>query len=171
MLYGLCMKSALEIVYGIVPSPFGTCLIATLDKKLCKLSFVDSASKATSELRRAWPKAELIRNDKAVKPLIAKIFTKSKAKKNVPFVIQGTNFQLKVWKAMMSIPFGKTKSYKEVAKAVGAPNAFRAVGSACGKNPIGMLIPCHRVLASDGSLGGFGWGLKRKQQMLDWEQK
>ncbi|QQR61338.1 methylated-DNA--[protein]-cysteine S-methyltransferase [Candidatus Uhrbacteria bacterium] len=164
------MKSALKIAYGIVPSPFGSCLIATLDKKLCKLSFVDNQSKVMNELRRAWPQAELIRDDKAVKPFVAKIFTKSKAKKNVPFVIQGTDFQIKVWKAMMSIPFGKTKSYKDVAKAVGAPYAFRAVGSACGKNPIGVLIPCHRVLASDGSLGGFGWGLKRKQEMLDWEQ-
>lgn len=165
------MKSVLKIVYGIAPSPFGSCLIATLDKKLCKLSFVDNQSKAMSELRRTWPKAELIRDDKAIKPFIAKIFTKSKAKKNVPFVIKGTDFQIKVWKAMMAIPLGQTKSYKEVAKAVGAPKAFRAVGSACGKNPIGMLIPCHRVLASDGGLGGFGWGLKRKQEMLDWEQK
>jgi AraC family transcriptional regulator of adaptative response/methylated-DNA-[protein]-cysteine methyltransferase len=165
------MKSALTIVYGVVPSPFGSCLIATIDKKLCKLSFVDSAGKAIGELHRAWPKAELIRSDKPMKSLASKIFTKSKAKKNIPFVIKGTDFQVRVWKAMMSIPFGKTKSYKEVAKAVGAPNAFRAVGSACGKNPIGMLIPCHRVLASDGSLGGFGWGLERKKEMLDWEQK
>ena len=165
------MKSALEIVYGIAPSPFGSCLIAMIDKKLCKLSFVDSKAKAMSELRRTWPKAELIHNDKDIQPFVAKIFTKSKAKKTIPFVIKGTPFQMKVWKVMMQIPFGKTKSYKDVARVVGAPKAFRAVGSACGKNPIGMLIPCHRVLASDGSLGGFGWGLKRKQQMVDWEQE
>jgi len=165
------MKSSSTIVYGITSSPFGTVVIGLIDGKLAKLSFVDNAGKAVSEIRKTWPKFDLIRDDKKVSSFAKKIFTKSKAKKSIPFVIHGTPFQMNVWKAMMSIPFGKTKSYKEVAKAIGSPNAVRAVGSACGKNPIGMLIPCHRVLASDGSLGGFGWGLKRKQEMLDWEQK
>jgi len=165
------MKSAPVVVYGMRTSPFGRCLIAAVEGKLVKLSFVDNDRQALAELRRFRPKAELVRNDSFVKQFATKIFTKSPSKKSIPFVLQGTDFQMKVWLAMMKIPFGKTKSYKEVARAIGSPKAFRAVGSACGKNPIGMLIPCHRVLASNGSLGGFGWGLKRKQQMLDWEQK
>lgn len=164
------MKFASNMVYGIASSPFGTVVIGLFDGKVAKLSFIDKVSKAAGEIHKTWPKANLIRDDEKIVPLAKKIFVKSKAKKNIPFVIHGTPFQLRVWKAMMAIPFGQTKSYKDIAKAVGAPNAFRAVGTACGKNPIGMLIPCHRVLASDGSLGGFGWGLKRKQQMLDWEQ-
>lgn len=155
--------------YGIHPSPFGKCLIGVIGNKLCKLSFIDHERQAIAELRKSWPKVELIRDDQATKPFQTKIFSRSAKKKDIPFVLHGTDFQMKVWLAMMKIPFGKTRSYKEVAKAIGRPNAFRAVGSACGKNPMGMLIPCHRVLASDGSLGGFGWGLKRKQQMLDWE--
>lgn len=166
-------QNALIIRYGFQPSPFGVCLIGVLDGKLCKLSFLDKSDvrRAQGELHQLWPKAKLIRDDKAIKSFAARIFNKSKAKKSIPFVIKGTDFQMKVWKAMMAIPFGKTKSYKDVARVIGSPNAVRAVGSACGRNPIGMLIPCHRVLASDGSLGGFGWGLKRKQEMLDWEQK
>jgi O-6-methylguanine DNA methyltransferase len=164
------MKFASNMVYGIASSPLGTVVIGLFDGKVAKLSFIDKVSKAAGEIHKTWPKANLIRDDEKIVPLAKKIFVKSKAKKNIPFVIHGTPFQLRVWKAMMAIPFGQTKSYKDIAKAVGAPNAFRAVGTACGKNPIGMLIPCHRVLASDGSLGGFGWGLKRKQQMLDWEQ-
>jgi O-6-methylguanine DNA methyltransferase len=156
--------------YGIHPSPFGKCLIGIIDNKLCKLSFIDHERQAIGELRKTWPNVELIRDDKATKPFATTIFSRA-TKKKIPFVLQGTDFQVNVWLAMMKIPFGKTKSYKEVARAIGSPNAVRAVGSACGKNPIGMLIPCHRVLASDGSLGGFGWGLKRKQEMLDWEQK
>lgn len=165
------MKPAFQIIYGIAPSPFGMVVIGLIGNKLAKLAFIDKRSNAISEIRKSWPKANLMRDDKKIAPIAKKIFIRSKARKNIPFMMHGTPFQLKVWKEMMAIPFSQTKSYKEVAKAVGAPNAFRAVGSACGKNPIGMLIPCHRVLASDGTLGGFGWGLKRKQQMLDWEQQ
>ncbi len=164
-------QESTRIHYGIQPSPFGPCLIGAIDGKICKVSFLDkpSSSKAEGELRKLWPKAELMHDDKTIKPFIAKLFGPAKGKKSIPFILKGTPFQIKVWKALMAIPEGKTKTYKEVARAIGSPKAFRAVGSACGKNPIGMLIPCHRVLASDGSLGGFGWGLDRKESMLAWE--
>ena len=136
-------KSAIS--YTTYDSPFGACRIGTNDEGICELSFVDEPTQSLA-------KSELF--DEAALP---------------PLSFTGTPFQMKVWKALLQIPKGQTRSYAEIARAVGSPKAVRAVGSACGKNKIAFLIPCHRVLASSGKLGGYRWGLERKKTMLAWE--
>ena len=89
----------------------------------------------------------------------------------VPLHLKGTEFQLRVWKELLNIPFGETTTYKDIAAALQTPKAFRAVGSAIGENPVSVLIPCHRVLRTDGALGGYHWGLERKVRLLEWEKQ
>ncbi|MEK9159344.1 MAG: methylated-DNA--[protein]-cysteine S-methyltransferase [Patescibacteria group bacterium] len=134
----------MKITRSIYQSPFGPCLIGMNKEGICELSFVD-------EVGAALPEHSLFRGET---PTLS---------------IQGTPFQMKVWEALLKIPKGQTRSYADIARSVGSPKAVRAVGTACGKNKIAFLIPCHRVLASSGKLGGYRWGLDRKKAMLDWE--
>jgi AraC family transcriptional regulator of adaptative response/methylated-DNA-[protein]-cysteine methyltransferase len=135
-------SGGLKISYGIHPSPFGWCLIGVTDRGVCQLSFMeaDDESKAMSIIKKAWPKALSVRDD------------------------------ARTGKVVRRLPLGETASYADIARKIGKPKAVRAVGSACGSNNIGFLIPCHRVLRTGGGLGGFGWGLPRKEAMLGWEE-
>jgi len=161
----------IEIVYGLIPSPFGTCVVGIIDRHVCSLTFMDGDSEriAKRNIKESWPGAILRRDDALVHPYRKRIFGSTSARAAIPVRIEGTDFQTKVWKALQDIPEGKTVRYADIARRIGSPKAFRAIGTACGKNPIGLIIPCHRVLPSNGGLGGYHWGPTRKQAILTWE--
>lgn len=141
-------------------SPLGPLYLSATDKGLSSLSFEkDSVKQSISN-----PHAQKIL-DKAEKQL-KEYFSGQRIKFDLPLDLKGTDFQKNVWKALGTIPFGKTYSYAQLAAKIGKKKAFRAVGNANGKNPVAIVIPCHRVIASDGSLGGYSSGLPRKVALL-----
>ncbi len=160
-----------EIRYGIHTSPFGWCVIGLAKGGVCTLLFLESnwEREAVKRIKASWPKAVLVRDDAGTAPYVKKIFAHSGRKLRIPLVLKGTGFQIKVWEALLAIPEGRVTSYADVARAIGKPSAVRAVGSACGKNTITYLVPCHRVLTSSGGLGGYNGGVERKETILAWE--
>ena len=165
--------AGLTIQYGFHDSPFGECLIALTERGICGLQFVaNSDCEATlSELKTSWPQAEFVEDDEATRPFINPIFNLSEAEErpSLPLYLKGTNFQIQVWQALLKIPVGTAVSYGTVAQLIGNPKASRAVGTATGSNPIGYLIPCHRVIRQAGGLGQYRWGSSRKKAILGWE--
>lgn len=164
----------LVVKYGFHPSPFGECLIAITPRGICHLAFVHPVSRqeALARLKHDWPRAELSADQSATRVAIAAAFPVG-GHKRLPALslhIKGTNFQLKVWEALLKIPDGAVTTYGDIAAALDAPNASRAVGSAVGSNPVSWLIPCHRVIRASGELGGYAWGIERKKVMLLKEQ-
>lgn len=160
-----------DITYGLHESPFGWCLIGLSQWGICYLSFLDSndSRKAIKGIKEKWPEAHLVQDNSKTKSYIDILFNSKKQNKSLKLLLQGTIFQVKVWEALLAIPEGKVTTYASLSKSIGMPKAIRAVGTACGKNYIAYLIPCHRVLASSGKLGGYRWGLKRKEGILAWE--
>jgi AraC family transcriptional regulator, regulatory protein of adaptative response / methylated-DNA-[protein]-cysteine methyltransferase len=155
------------IRYGWHESPFGRCLIALTERGICALRFADDAD-VDAEMERLnseWSGASLIKDQKKTADVVAKIF-KSGRNAKLLLDLKGTNFQLRVWEALLHIPEGCIISYSDLAQRLGSPSASRAVASAIGANPIAFLIPCHRVLRSTGELGGYRWGLDRKSIIL-----
>jgi AraC family transcriptional regulator, regulatory protein of adaptative response / methylated-DNA-[protein]-cysteine methyltransferase len=165
--------AGLEIRYGLSDTPFGTALIASTPRGVCQLGFHDRGGgpAASGGLRSQWPLARLIRDDDLARETGARIFGPSAAVPAQPLrlIVKGTNFQLKVWRALLDAAACGPTTYREVARAAGVAGSERAVGNAVGRNPIAWLIPCHRVLRVDGSLGGYSWGEDRKRAMLAWE--
>ncbi len=160
--------AGLRLRYGYADSPFGRILAATSDRGLAYLAFVDgSEARALAELRRRWPRASLEQDDAATARLARQVFTARDG--HIVLAPVGTNFQVKVWQALLEIGSRGPTSYGELAAAIGSPGASRAVGQAVGANPVAWLIPCHRVLRRDGALGGYHWGVERKRAMLAWE--
>ncbi len=166
--------SGLEILYGVHGSPFGSCLVALTERGLCALSFVGAAGPqaALDSLHRQWPKAVLKESPGRTEWVIRRVFEplQQDDRSPIPLLLKGTNFQIKVWEALLSIPMGSLTSYQELARAIGNPTASRAVGSAVGTNPIAYLIPCHRVIRSSGAFGNYRYGTVRKKAILLWEQ-
>ncbi len=165
------VKSAgrgLRIGYGFHATPFGVCLLAQTERGICRLEFVEPGeeSAAVERLHNAWQNAELSETTQQTAITCRQIFTQAKTGTPLSLLLQGTNFQLKVWQALLHIPPGAVTSYGDLADRLGHPGASRAVGTAIGQNPIGYLIPCHRVLRSDGSPGGYRWGIERKLAIL-----
>ena len=172
---------------GFADSPFGTCLIGESPRGICHLSFMDSGKKsakggsasvgkdAWAAIQRDWPRAELNRDDAHAAKLAVRIFKRAKSNQaaggSSPLhaFVKGTEFQVSVWKALLKIPQGKFITYGQLAAALGKPEAARAVGSAVGKNPVGYLIPCHRVIRGTGVTGDYRWGRIRKRAILTWE--
>lgn len=165
--------SGLTIRYGLHPSPFGDCLIAKTDKGICFLAFSTGQElpQNLSGLLNRWKGANLIRDDESTLPLVQSIFhlTGEAPPQALKLHLCGTNFQLKVWEALLRIPPGKLATYERIAGAVGQPRAVRAVARAVGSNPVAYLIPCHRVIRKLGTMGGYRWGVVRKQAILGWE--
>jgi len=160
------------IRYGFHPTPFGECLLATTDRGLCDLRFLTAPkSVALREFRDEWIGATLLEDDAETGAICHQIFDLTPKGGRAPFhlYLRGTNFQLKVWQALLSIPPGNLTSYGDLAAKINAPKAQRAVGSAVGANPIAYLIPCHRVIRSLGVIGDYRWGTERKQAMIAWE--
>ena len=160
----------LQITYGFAATPFGTCLIAESPRGICFLAFCDGSKEgALDDLKDEWPDATLKRDDTSAARIASRIFTASRATSNLRLLVRGTEFQLKVWRALLQIPEGTLTSYGKLAEAVGTPGAARAVGTAVGSNPISFLIPCHRVIRETGVMGGYRWGLTRKRSIIAWE--
>jgi AraC family transcriptional regulator of adaptative response/methylated-DNA-[protein]-cysteine methyltransferase len=163
----------LTIEYGIHPTPFGECLLGTTERGICALFFVqrNDRKEVVRELHVRWPGAHFVEAPRATRPYIEKIFgTDSSARRaQLPIVLRGTNFQIRVWEALLRIPAGRVLSYEDIARQIGQPKASRAVGNAVAKNPISYIVPCHRVIRSIGITGNYRWGPARKKAILGWE--
>lgn len=165
--------AGMRIVYTIVSSPFGRLLIGATEHGVCAVALGDDDAMLLEMLRADFPRAEIERGDDAHRDWVEEIVTRiggSNVGVDVPLDIRGTTFQKRVWALLRKIPPGRTKSYSEIAAAVGNPRATRAVARACAGNHIAVLIPCHRVVRNDGALGGYKWGLERKHALLDRER-
>jgi AraC family transcriptional regulator of adaptative response/methylated-DNA-[protein]-cysteine methyltransferase len=161
----------LVIQYGVHETPFGSAFIAVSDRGICQLSFLENEHDSAHiiELEKKWSLASIEESKKITKPYINSIFKKNYNGESLCVYVQGTNFQINVWKALLDIPQGKLRSYGELASLIKNPKASRAVGSAIGANPVAFLIPCHRVIRATGIIGEYRWGNTRKRSMLSWE--
>lgn len=162
----------LAIVYGFHQTPFGECFIAITERGICAMAFVDEATRNEQLilLARKWHFADISEGRDVTERYIRQIFEPNADKLGkLPLVVQGTNFQLKVWEALLSIPPGAVTTYQYIAESIGNPKAVRAVGTAVGDNPVAYLIPCHRVIRKEGILGEYRWGRTRKKALIGWE--
>lgn len=162
-----------NISYTIVKSPLGQLLVAVTQRGVCAVRMGDTNTELEKDLRAEFPAASIRRDDAGLREPVEKILdhlTNQEPRLDLPLDIRATAFQRQVWEKLRAIPYGQTVSYGEVAKALGKPGAVRAVGRACATNPVALVIPCHRVVREDQSLGGYRWGLDRKQQLLDKER-
>lgn len=158
----------LEIGWSHFESPLGNTTISATSKGICSLSFEEKESTALKGFEKNWPKAKLTRDARFVKPFVQEVVNRMNGKrtKELNLLVKGTPFQVKVWEALLRIPEGKVSTYREIANLIGSPTAVRAVGTAIGSNPIGYLIPCHRVIKSTGVIGDYHWGSARKTVIL-----
>ena len=165
--------AGLHIRYGFHPTPFGECLLAATARGICALGFVDSGARATTlaDFQARWPQARWQEDARLTAPFIRRIFAARNHQGPQPITLhlQGTNFQIKVWEALLRIPMGSVVPYQALANRVCSARAARAVGGAVGKNPVAFLIPCHRVVRKAGAVGGYHWGAARKKAILAWE--
>ena len=165
--------TGLTITYGFHPVPFGDCLLAVTERGICGLQFVQDGDRVASldTLKERWPNAFFYEDPSLTFPLVRRIFPIFEEHQTTPLhlFLRGTNFQIKVWEALMNIPAGNVVSYEELAAYVGRPKAVRAVGQAVAHNPVAVVIPCHRVIRKVGDFGGYRWGLPRKRALLGWE--
>lgn len=160
----------LTIGYGLAPSPFGEALVAWTARGVCHLAFCVADREAMfGALAGEWPGAVRVRDDARAAALMAEIFPETPARGRMHLVLRGTNFQIKVWEALIRIESGSLISYGQLAHGIGSPRAQRAVGSAIAANQIAYLIPCHRVIRDSGDTGQYRWGPERKRAMLAWE--
>ncbi|GLK77482.1 6-O-methylguanine DNA methyltransferase [Methylopila jiangsuensis] len=166
--------AGLDIRWGVAPSPFGLAVLAATERGLCGLGFADDEAgvpAARDDLAGRWPAARLIRDDAHVAAFAAQAFDPAEWRPDRPLrlVLIGADFQVEVWRALLSIPLGQATTYGRLAETLGRPKAARAVGAAVGRNPISFVVPCHRVVGASGALTGYHWGLTRKRAMLGWE--
>ena len=161
-----------RIAYCSFGSPLGTLLIAATSKGLCAVKLGDDAGYLKGLLAEEFGAAELVEGELGeLKAKILAFIDGEASLARLPLDIRGTVFQRRVWDELRRIPRGETRTYQEIARAIGAPAAVRAVGSACGSNPVALVVPCHRAVRTDGGLGGYAWGLKRKKKLLALEKK
>ncbi|WP_331372819.1 bifunctional helix-turn-helix domain-containing protein/methylated-DNA--[protein]-cysteine S-methyltransferase [Sinorhizobium chiapasense] len=163
----------LTIRYGFHPSPFGTALVMVTERGLAGLAFADSGEEVSSfdDMARRWPKASYVEDSAATARYAARIFNPERwcAEEPLQIFLIGSDFQIRVWQALLNIPLGKATTYSKIADEIGQPTASRAVGAAVGRNPISFVVPCHRALGKSGDLTGYHWGLTRKRAILGWE--
>lgn len=167
------LKSAgedLEITWGVSDCPFGNMMAAQSPKGITHLSFFDSdESESLQLISKDWPCAVLKRNNSSARKLLKQIFQKD-LQISIPIHLKGSAFQLSIWRALLEIPLGEFRSYNDLANQIAKPGSARAVGNAIGSNRVAYLIPCHRVIRANGSLGGYRWGTERKEALISWEQ-
>ena len=164
--------SGLQITYGFHDTPFGVCLLASTERGICNLTFVpNDKMNAVKQLKKDWPQADFIEDSSQTQVIVNQIFSPLPYRQSRPFhlLVRGTNFQINVWRALLAIPTGAMVSYQDVAAYIGKPNATRAVANAIAHNPVGYLIPCHRVIRKSGEVKGYRWGTTRKRAILGWE--
>jgi len=167
----------MRIVYTIADSPLGRLLVAATERGVCAVALGDSDSELTAKLFAEYPQASIDSRDTKISPSLnvwlSKVLDNLNGKTSridLPLDIQATAFQWRVWEELRRIPFGATRSYQEIAQAIGKPKAVRAVARACASNHAALVIPCHRVIREDKSLGGYRWGLERKKRLLALER-
>ena len=165
--------AGLTINYGWHVSPFGIALAMATDRGLAGLAFCDPGEEraAFEDMSGRWPNATFVEDVAATAPYAARVFDPARWRSEEPLrvVMIGTDFQLRVWDALLKIPMGKAKTYSQIACEIGQPTASRAVGAAVGANPLSFVVPCHRALGKSGALTGYHWGLTRKRAILGWE--
>lgn len=165
--------AGLVLSFGYHPSPFGEAVVVATPRGLAGLGFVDDGDResALADMRRRWPAATFVADDAATAPLAARVFDASRWSPDRPLnvVLIGTDFEVRVWRSLLEVPFGRATTYSDLAGRLGSPKASRAVGAAVGRNPVSFVVPCHRVLGRSGALTGYHWGLTRKQAILGWE--
>ncbi|MFO1431355.1 MAG: methylated-DNA--[protein]-cysteine S-methyltransferase [Candidatus Competibacteraceae bacterium] len=165
--------AGLDISYGVHPSPFGPMFLATSQRGIVRLAFITVETDEITErhaLQSDWSNARLTADRAATTAIAERVFDRSgRVAASLPVLVKGSNFQIQVWKALLQIPVGSVYSYEQLAGAIARPAACRAVGQALAVNPVGYLIPCHRVIRSLGTVGGYRWGATRKQALLAWE--
>ena len=163
----------LVIRYGFHDCPFGRALLMMTDQGICGLAFADPGGEqfALADMQGRWPEADYVEDAGATGPGAWRIFNPARWKEEQPLriVFIGTEFETQVWQTLLKLPLGHIASYSDIATHLGKTGASRAVGSAVGRNPISFVVPCHRVLTKSGGLGGYHWGLTRKQAILGWE--
>ncbi len=162
----------IRIRYGFHPTPFGECFIAATERGICGLSFINDTSPQVElgRFEQKWAFAQMEADQEFTRKIVDQIFGSSGGRPaGLTLLLQGTKFQLKVWEALLRIPPGSVSTYEQIARSIGRPAAARAVGTAIGSNPVGYLIPCHRVIRKAGQIGGYHWGETRKQAIIGWE--
>jgi AraC family transcriptional regulator, regulatory protein of adaptative response / methylated-DNA-[protein]-cysteine methyltransferase len=160
------------IEYGEHDTPFGRLFVAQTPRGVCRAAFTDDddAEAQLEALRKTWPLAVYKNSVKNTAEVAALLAAADAPNRPLSLHVAGTNFQVAVWRALLRIPAGNAVTYSQIAEAVGSPHAVRAAGTAIGANPVAFLIPCHRVIQQSGALGGYRWGLERKQAMQTWER-
>jgi AraC family transcriptional regulator, regulatory protein of adaptative response / methylated-DNA-[protein]-cysteine methyltransferase len=164
--------AGIEISYTVLPTELGRLLIATTPRGVCSVRFGETDAALLRELKKDFHAAFIHRDDERLKPMaaqLAQMVAGAAAAPEIPLDIQGTAFQQLVWQALRRIPAGETRSYADVAGAIGRPKAVRAVANACASNPVALVVPCHRVVQKNGSMAGYRWGVKRKKALLERE--
>ncbi len=160
--------AGIAIGYGFHQTLFGDCLIGLTDRGVCHFTFIDGDPQANLQrLQNDWENAKIKQDQVATANIASRIFQKNGSKLNL--LVKGTNFQVKVWEPLLRIPEGHVASYQTIARLIDQPKALQAVGSAVGANPVGFLIPCHRVIRKEGIVGEYHWGAVRKKAILGWE--
>jgi AraC family transcriptional regulator of adaptative response/methylated-DNA-[protein]-cysteine methyltransferase len=163
-----------QISFAVVPCSLGILMVAATPKGVCSVSLGDSPELLESALHREFPAAQVQRDEAQLQEWVQTLLRFLQGQEphlDLPLDVQATAFQWRVWQALRSIGYGETRSYSQVAEAIGQPKAVRAVARACATNPIALVVPCHRVVRENGSLSGYRWGLERKKELLDHERQ
>ncbi len=165
------LGDGLQVRFGFVGTPFGEGLLAATERGICHFSFLTHGrDSAFEEMAEAWPAAEFMEDDQWAADTAPRMFAPPpRSGDSLRLHLRGSNFQIKVWEALLDVPFGATLTYGRLAELAGTPGGAQAVGGAMGANPVAYLIPCHRVLRTVGGFGGYNWGADRKRAMLLWE--
>ncbi len=164
----------MTIFYSMVTCALGHLLVGVTERGICKLSLGDASGELVADLESEFARAERIRDDEGVGYWVEKIIAWLEGWQphlNLPLDVRATAFQLKVWQQLQAIPLGETRTYSEIADAIGQPTASRAVANACANNPVALVIPCHRIIRKDKGLGGYRWGIERKRALLEREKR
>jgi AraC family transcriptional regulator of adaptative response/methylated-DNA-[protein]-cysteine methyltransferase len=164
---------AMHIRYTCADCPLGRLLLGGTERGICAVYLGDRDDKLEAELSREFPAAEVCRDNDGLSAWVNELVNHLHGQQphlDLPLDVRATAFQWRVWQELQAIPYGRTRSYREIARALGQPSAARAVARACATNPVSVIIPCHRVVREDGGLGGYRWGLERKQALLDHEK-
>ncbi len=160
-----------DIHFQTAQCNMGRLLVAETTHGVCSVNIADNEELLVEALHAEYPRASIVRTDSVRKRIDAILEYFNGKKLVLPFDVDGTDFQRRVWSAILSIPYGQTRTYNEIAKLVGRPGAVRAVANACGANPVPLVIPCHRVVRKDGKIGGYGLGPEKKKALLELESK
>lgn len=165
--------AGLTMRWGFHPSPFGVAVLVTTDHGLAGLAFADPGEEqaALADLTERWPAASVIEDAAATAPYARRVFETAEwsAERPLRVVLIGTDFEIRVWESLLTVPLGRATTYAALAERLGNRRASRAVGGAVGRNPLSFVVPCHRVIGTSGALTGYHWGLARKRAILGWE--